>query len=121
MGRNETEKIYGETIEEELVQHLRRCREAELKDESDYHKDLEQNPAARRRTKNYDDEWKNSVKFAREKRRTWEEVISSPELTKMMMHMLTFGQEFWAAMFFKIKALMSLNREARGVGPSTPS
>ena len=116
MGRNETDRIYGQTAEEDLVNHLRRHREAELADEEAYYKELQVKPSARPISTRYDKEVEASQKSAAEKRQTAQAlVLLSPETRKMLMHMSALGQSFRSAPFFKLNILKKMLPEARTV------
>ena len=67
MGRNETDRVYGQTGEEDVVNHLRRHREAELADEAAYFKELQVQLSARPSTTLYDKEVAATLKAVSKK------------------------------------------------------
>ena len=116
MGRNETDRVYGQTAEEDIVNHLRRHREAELADEEAYFKELQVNSSARPTSTRYDKEVEASQKSVVEKRQHAQIfVLSSPETRKMLMHMSALGQSFRSAPFFRLNILKKMLPEARMV------
>lgn len=116
MGRNETDRVYGQTGEEDVVNHLRRHREAELADEAAYFKELQVQSSARPSTTLYDKEVAATLKAVSEKKMAGQLFIfTNQDVRKMLMHMLALGQGFRAAPFFKINILKKLVPEARMV------